>query len=170
MKYFLIDADDRIEQPCFLDWYEKMRPQRHAAWDIPRLNSFKVSLSCETDFMDIISYPYFMLSLEFANLVRMYDETILFKYAVLFDKENRRRMNYGMPLLETVDCLSEESELNRDNSVLRRAVFRKEAVHDYTLFQVGRVKSRYVAASLELVESAFRREVMGLRISEATIV
>jgi len=170
MKYFLLDADDRIEQPHFLDWYNEMNPKKQAAWEIPRLNSFMVSLSAETDFMDIISYPYFMISSGFANLVRAYDETIQFKYAVVFDRENKRHMTYSMPLLKVVDCLSEESELNRDGSVLRKAVLRRYAIRDYTMFQIGGVKNRYIAASLELVESAFRREVQGLRIREAALV
>jgi len=169
MKYFLLDADDRIEQPYFLDWYKIMEPKRQAAWKIPRLNSFAVSLSGETDFIDIVSYPYFMLSQAFYNLVLMYDKTIWFKYAVLFDKKSRRHMTYGMPRLEVVDCLSERSELNRDGSVLRRAVLRGEVVRGRTLFQIGGVKNRYVAASLDLVESAFRREVLGLRIQEVAI-
>ena len=170
MKFFLLDADDRIEQPHFLDWHEKMRPKQQAAWDIPRLSNFAVSLSGDVDFMDIVSYPYFMISKEFSSLVRMYDETIKFKYAILFDKEHTRHLTYGMPRLEVVDCLSPESELNRDSSVLRRAVLRKDAVRGRTLFQVGGVKNRYVAASLDLVESAFRREVLGLRIRETELV
>lgn len=169
MKFFLLDADDRIEQPLFLNWYNEMDPKQLSTWEIPRLNSFAVSLSSETDFMDIVSYPYFMLSKEFSNLVRMYDGTIQFKYAVLHDRNNLRHMTYGVPQLEAVDCLSHESELNRDGSTLLRAVLRKTAVQGRTLFRIGDVKNRYIAASLEFVESAFRREVMGLRVCEAAL-
>jgi len=170
MKFFLLDADDRIEQPHFLNWYKEMNPKQQAAWNIPRLNQFEVTLSSETDFMDIVSYPYFMLSKEFASLVQMYDESIHFKYAVLYDRKNRRHKTYSIPHLEVVECLSKESKLNRDDSVLQQAVLRREIVRNYTLFQIGGVKNRYIAASLELVESAFRREVRGLRIHEAELV
>ena len=137
---------------------------------MPRLNSFVVSLPDYADFMDIVSHPYFMISKEFSNLVRMYDETIQFKYAVLFDKNNRRHMTYGMPHLEVVDCLSPESELSRGGNKLFRAVLIKSVVRGRTLFQIGGVKNQYVAASLDLVENAFRREVMGLRICETELV
>ncbi|MDR0469905.1 MAG: hypothetical protein LBH09_08030 [Peptococcaceae bacterium] len=170
MKFFLLDADDRMEQPYFLNWYKEMDPKHQSAWEIPRLSSFAVTLSCDSIFMDIVSYPYFMLSEAFYNLVRIYDEIIKFNYATLFDTKNRRHKTYGMPYLEKVDCLSAESELNRDGSVLRRAVLREETVRGRTLFQIGGVKNRYVAASLELVESAFRREVTGLRLRETALV
>ena len=170
MKFFLLDADDKYAQPSFLNWFKEMNPKLQASWEIPQLNSFSVSLSETADFMDIVSHPYFMLSKEFANLVRLYDETISFRYVILHDQKNKRHITYHMPHLELVDCLAKESELNRDNSVLRRTVLRKEAVWGRTLFQIGGVKNRYVAGSLELVESAFRREVLGLRIQEVEFV
>jgi hypothetical protein len=170
MKYFLIDADDRIAQPQFLNWCEEIDPKLHKAWTIPRLNSFVVSMYEDTDFMDILSRPYFMLSKPFYSLVLTYDKTIQIKYAIVSDREKRKNKVFGMPRLDVVDCLAEGSELNRGGNVLERAVFRREAIKGRTLFQVGGVKSRYIAASLELVESAFRREVMGMRVREVEIV
>ena len=170
MKYFLVDADDQYAQPSFLDWYKEMNPRQQAAWDIPRLSRFTVSLSVNAVFTDILSHPYLMLSKEFAGIVRLYDETINFKYVMLYDKKNRRYMVYHMPRLEAIDCLAEDSELNRDGSVLRRAVLKKAALRNRTLFQIGNVKNRYVVGSLELVESAFRREVLGLRVREVELV
>jgi len=170
MKFFLLDADDRNEQPHFLDWYEQINPMQYASWTFPRLNSLAVSLSEDADFMDIISYPYFMLSKEFANLVRMYDDTIQFKYAVAHDLKNKRHFIYSIPLIEVIDCLSPESELNRDSSVLRHVVLRRATVREHTLFKIGGVKNCYIVGSLEFLESAFRREVTGLRIREILLV
>ena len=170
MKYFLLDADDQYAQPSFLDWYKEMNPKQQAAWDIPRINKFSVSLSNNAVIVDILSHPYLMLSKEFADLVRLYDETIMFKYVMLYDKKNRRHVDYYMPKLEVIDCLAEGSEFNRDGSVLRRAVLKKVALRDRSLFQIGGIKSRYIVGSLELVESAFRREVLGLRIREVELV
>ena len=170
MKFFLLDADDQYAQPTFLDWYKEMNPKLQAAWDIPRLSKFSVSLSVNAIFVDILSHPYLMLSKEFSNLVRLYDDTIRFNYVMLYDKKNKRHMDYYMPKLEVVDCLANDSELSRDGSVLRRAVLQRDAVRYRTLFQIGGVSNRYIAGSLELVESAFRREVLGLRIREVELV
>jgi len=166
VKYFLLDADDQYAQPSFLNWYKEMNPKKQAAGNIPRLNKFSVSLSANAVYVDILSHPYLMLSKEFADLVRLYDETIMFKYVMLYDKKNQRHIDYYMPQLEVVDCLAEESEFDRDGYVLRRAVLKRAALRDRTLFRIGDVKRMYIVGSLELVESAFRREVLGLRIRE----
>ena len=170
MRFFLLDADDQYTQPSFLDWYKEMNPKQQAAWDIPRLSKFSVSLSVNAVFVDILSHPYLMLTKEFADLVRLYDETIRFNYVMLYDKKNKRHMDYYMPQLEVVDCLAKDSEFNRDGSVLRRAVLKRGALRHRVLFQIGNVKNRYIVGSLELVESAFRREVLGLRIREVELV
>ena len=170
MKYFLLDADDQYAQPSFLNWFKEMTPRQQASWGIPRLNKFSVSLSVNAVFVDIISHPYLMLSKEFTDLVRLYDENIMFKYIMLYDKKNRRCMDYYMPQLEVVDCLAEDSEFNRDGSILLRTVLKRDALQHRVLFQIGGVKNRYIAGSLELVESAFRREVLGLRIREVELV
>ena len=170
MEYFLINADDRILQPQFLDWYNKLRPRDFAAGNLQLTTVFHVALPNDVEFMDIISYPYLMLCKEFSDVVRMYDSSIQFNCALLVDRKNSRSKPYWMPRLEMVDCLAPESEFNRDKSVLYRGVLRKEAIGRRTLFQLGGVKNRYVAASLELVESAFRREVLGMRIKELEIV
>jgi len=170
VRFFLLDADDQYTQPSFLDWYKEMNPKQQAAWDIPRLSKFSVSLSVNAVFVDILSHPYLMLTKEFADLVRLYDETIRFNYVMLYDKKNKRHMDYYMPQLEVVDCLAKDSEFNRDGSVLRRAVLKRGALRHRVLFQIGNVKNRYIVGSLELVESAFRREVLGLRIREVELV
>jgi hypothetical protein len=170
MKYFILDADDQYAQPNFLNWYKEMNPKQQAAWDIPRINRFSVSLSVDAVFVDIISHPYLMLSKKFADLVRLYDETIMFKYIMLYDKKNQRYMDYYMPLLEVINCLAEDSELNRDGSILLRTVLKRDALQYRALFQIGGVKNRYIAGSLELVESAFRREILGLKIHEVELV
>jgi hypothetical protein len=170
VKYFLLDADDQYAQPSFLNWHKEMNPKQQAAWDIPRLSKFSVSLSVNAVFVDILSHPYLMLSKEFADLVRLYDETIMFNYTMLYDKKNRRHMDYYMPQLEVIDCLDKDSEFSRDGSVLRRAVLKRAALQGRALLQIGNVKKRYIAGSLELVESAFRREVLGLRIREVELV
>ena len=170
MKFFHVEANDQIAQPRFIDWFNEMNPQQLVARDISQISRFTVSLHAGAIFTDIISYPYFMISDGFASLVSMYDESIQFRHVVLNDKENRRFMAYNIPLLEEIDCLSQESELNRDGSVLLKTVLLREVVKGRSLFQIGGVKNRYVVSSLELVESALRREALGLKITEVPLV
>jgi len=170
MKFFLIEADSRMGQTRFLDWHNNTNHNQLETFDFPRLTNFSVSLTGDSEFLDIISAPRIMLSKEFSMLVQMYDEAISFKYATLYDAKNKRHMTYGLPCLELVDCLSSQSRLDQAKDLTGSVVLRKEAVRGRTLFQIDGVKTHYYVASLELVESAFRREVRGLKVSEVELV
>ena len=170
MKFFLIESDEELVFTQFLNFYKHIEWKQLGTWDIPRLNSFSVSLTGDAEFLDIITKPILMLSKEFSEIVQIYDATITFKYATLYDAKVNRHMTYGMPHLEIVDCLLPESELSLERRILKRVILRREAVYGRTLFQLAEVEGRYYVASLELVESAFRREVNGLKITEVELV
>lgn len=170
MRYFRIFADEKNLQPRFLNWYDRVKPGRRQDKqiyeDLDAQNYLKVELNKEVEFMDLISYPCFMVSKEFANLIRLYSPEIRFKCAVLFDEANRRTGYYLIPDLPELDCLHESSELSRDKSEVITGVLNQERIEGCPLFRLGGVKGRIIMANLEFVESAFRREVMGMRIEE----
>jgi len=166
MKFFFIESDSRTVQPHFLDWSDEITSKRLAAWDFPKLGSFDIELIDDVEFPDIVSFPCLMISKGFAQLVSLYDESIQFKYVILNDSKSQRHITYSIPRVKIVDCLSQESELDFDGNALKRTVLLRDAVQGRTLFQIGGVKKQYVVASLELVESAFRREIRGLRVIE----
>lgn len=173
MRYFQIFADTKNPQPQFLDWYQRLKPKRWQDKEVydalKRKNDFPVELKEEIEFLDVISSPYFMVSKEFANLIRLYDSNIRFKKVLLFEKSSKRSVLYQVPRLPEVDCLSQESELNRDKSVILQGVLSSERIKPYPIFRLGGVSSRCILANLELVESAFHRKVMGMKIREFVV-
>lgn len=172
MRYFSIYADDGNPQPRFLDWYTKVKPGRsdHEIYsEISGQNHFQVDLNKEIPFMDLISHPYFMVSKEFAALIRLYNPHIQFKYATLFDKTNGRTAFFQIPNLPEVDCLHKKSEISKNKSEIINGVLTKENLPSYPVFRLGGIKGRYIIANLEFMESAYRREVTGMRMEEFMI-
>jgi hypothetical protein len=172
MRYFRIYADESNPQPRFLDWYTKVkpgRPDREIYSEMLGQNHFQVELNEEIPFMDLISYPYFMVSKEFAALLRLYNPYIQFKYATLFDKANGRTAFFQIPNMPEVDCLHKKSEISKNKSEIITGVLTKESIPSYPAFRLGGIKGRYIMANLEFVESAYRREVTGMRIEEFMI-
>ncbi|WP_124065476.1 hypothetical protein [Clostridium sp. E02] len=172
MRYFMIYADKRNPQPRFLDWYTQMRPgrsDRQIYEELSRQNHFQIELNRELSFMDLICHPCFMVSKELAALIRIYSPEIQFKYATLFDKENRRSAYYQIPNLPELDCLDAKSEVSKDRSVIMKGILKKEKIQMHSIFRLGGIKGRYLVADLNFVESAYRREVMGMRIEEFMI-
>lgn len=170
MRYFWIYADPENPQPRFLNWYEMRRPgnwyNRDAYDSLEWQTCLKVELYQESEFMDVIQHPYFMVSKEFANLIRWYDSTIEFKSMILFDEKNKRTALYQVPHLPEIDCLSEESELSRDGSEIQKGILIETMIRGQPIFRIKGVSSKYAVANLEFVESAYRRKVMGMRIQE----
>lgn len=169
MRYFRIYADDKNPQPRFLNWYNKIRPGRSDSQmyeDLSMQNHFQVELNEEIPFLDIICHPCFMVSKEFAALIRLYNPEVRFKYATLFDKANRRTAYYQIPNLPELDCLDVRSKLSRDKSEIITGVLKEEKIQMCPIFRLGEVKGRYIMGDLKFVESAYRREVMGMRINE----
>lgn len=169
MRYFRIYVDERNPQPRFLNWYAQIKPGRsdiQVYGDLSSHNHFQVELSGEIPFMDIISHPCFMVSKGFADLIRLYNPAIGFKYATLFDKANRRTAFYQIPNLPEIDCLALESELNRDRSEIITGILKTEKIQMCPIFRIGGIKERYIVGDLKFVESAYRREVMGMEIEE----
>lgn len=169
MRYFRIYANDRNPQPRFLNWYTKIRPGRpdHQVYeDLSRQNHFQVEFNGEIPFLDIICHPCFMVSKEFAALIRLYSPEVRFKYATLFDKDNKRTAYYQIPNLPELDCLDVRSELNREQSEIITGILKEEKIQLCPIFRLGGVKGRYIVGNLNFVESVYRREVTGMRIEE----
>lgn len=173
MRYFRIYADKQNPQPRLLDWYSKIKPgrtEREIYEELKHQNCFQVELNSEVSFLDILSHPCFMVSKEFANLIRVYCPGMEFKYVTLSDQANKRLSRYQIPDLPEIDCLDAKSEWNRDRLIT--GILKEERISGFPIFRLGgmkRMSGYYVVANLEFVESAYRREVTGMRIDEYVV-
>ena len=110
-----------------------------------------------------------MVSKDFADLIRLYCPGIKFKYMLLFDEKNRRTAAYQIPDLSEIDCLDESSEFNPGRNVIRKGILRGDRIREEPIFRLKGMEGRYIMASLDFVESAFRREVGGMGIEEFVV-
>jgi len=118
------------------------------------------------DFPDIVLYPRFMFANRLKDIISLYEPGLVIKHVYLFDKKRRKSKLYCLPVLEHVACLSSESKLNLDKSVIIRAVLDREKVKRKALFAVAEVSNQYVVASLEVTESLLRRDVLDFELEE----
>lgn len=175
MRYFRIYADKQNPQPRLLDWYSKIKPGRteqEIYEGLQHQNYFQVELNSEVSFLDIISHPCFMVSKEFANLIRVYCPGMEFKHITLIDQANKRQSRYQMPDLPEIDCLDEKSEWNRDKSRLITGILKEKCISGSPIFRIGgmnKMSGHYIIANLEFIESVYRREVTGMRIDEYVV-
>jgi len=168
MKFYFLKPD-KSSQPEMLDWYKQL-PVRHltpeSAHKIPRITTIHTKLNYEMDFPDIISYPRFMFANRLKRIIDLYEPGLIMKHVALFDTKRIMGKVYCLPVLERVACLSSESKLNLDKSVVIRAVLDRSKVKGKHLFAVAEVTNQYVVASLEVTESLLRRDVVDIELEE----
>lgn len=173
MRYFSIYADKRHIQPRILNRELLISPhiqqQQLIYEELDQRNHLKVELEQEIEFMDIVNSPIFMVSKEFANLIRIYCPATKFKYMVLFDETNRRAVSYQIPALPEIDCLNDDSELSKDGNTITKGILCGDKIQNVPIFRLKSAKGQYIMANLAFVESAYRREVRGMGIEEFVV-
>ena len=92
-----------------------------------------------------------------------------FKYMVLYDEKSGRACSYQIPRLEEIDCLNESSEVNRRGNRIIKGILDGKKTEEVPIFRLKALDGHYIMASLAFVESAYRREVRGMRIEEFMI-
>lgn len=99
-----------------------IQEQKQIYEELDKRNYLRVELEGEIAFLDIVNSPLFMVTKEFANLIRIYYPAMKFKYMVLFDEKNRRTASYQIPNLPEIECLDEGSELSRDGNRIIKGI------------------------------------------------
>lgn len=173
MRYFSIYADKRHMQPRILNRELLISPhiQQHKLIyeKLEQRNHLKVELEQEIEFMDIVNSPIFMVTKEFANLIRIYCPAMKFKYMLLFDETNRRTASYQIPALPEIDCMDDDSELSKDGNTIMKGILCGDKIQNVPIFRLKSAKGQYIMANLAFVESVYRREVRGMGIEEFVV-
>ena len=170
MKYFLIEMDKAIAYaPNIINWYKNIdinSINKGEFYKVPYRTLLEIENNPNTVFVDIISSPFFLVTKEVSKILSKFEPNLGYKQIILLDKSNQIVKQYFMPILEEYDCLSDQSELNIDKSVIKNAVIDLSKVKDKCLFKIGGVKNKYVVARLDFIESILRRNAFGFNLKE----
>lgn len=174
MKYFLLHTDPQYTTaPDLLDWRDKIDPRyirKGRSYRLPQRELLLIRENPDTVFTDVLSFPFFLVTQLGKDMICLYEPKTIFKEMVLLDRANQAAEVYHLPILDAVDCLSDQSEWNADRSVLRRGVLRAEKLGKQALFFLDGSKNTYVAARLDLVESLLKRGARGIGLTPLEIV
>lgn len=164
MRYFFIEAEKQIvNAPMIINWTNKV-DARNLKWGsyhkIEPRTLLEIKSNRETVFPDILSMPFFLISKNIKDVLSIYEPNMGFKEFLLADFKYELVNQYFLPQLEEFDCLSQESQLNLDRSVITKAILDESNIGDKCLFSIANVKNRYVVARLDFLESMIRRNAI----------
>nr|WP_317358991.1 DUF1629 domain-containing protein [uncultured Tyzzerella sp.] len=170
MKYFLISKDKNFTTaPDIINWYEDISLiNEKNLVKIKNREVFNIKPNKNRVWTDVISIPNFFVSKKVKDIIEKYDKKIKFKQVILLDKENVDAEVYYLPLLDFIECLSNESVVIRNT--IKKGVLKKEAIKDKVIFRIGDVNKRYIVVRLDLIESILRRDTRGIRLEEIEVI
>ncbi len=173
MKYFLLQTDTRLNTlPEIFEWFQRIDRRNirmGKSYKIDDRQLFFIKSNSNTFFPDVLSFPFFMVSEKMMQVIMLYEPKTIFKEIVLLDSRYAKSHIYYIPVLEYLDCLSDNSILTRDKSTILNAVINVDKVGDQSIFYIAGVGNLYTVARLDIVESFLRRGVKAIDLCEATI-
>ncbi len=172
MKYFLVTEDERYKNKANITHVprdrikiEYLRDKKyHLFYDITILPIYNTK---EVDFLDLVCFPFFMVSDNFFNTLKIYAPFLKSKTIVLENASGHK--TYKLPLIPRITCLSQNSRISIDRSRIEYAELDYKKVKNYNVFYIGDVSENYVVMSLDILESALKRGIRGISIKEIDV-
>lgn len=144
MEYFVLSAQRGNPVPQIGNWYGKLDVRKLNRKDYRELPEyFLMDMKIGTDILypDVILAPFFMVSREVMEVIRMYEEEMPFLYVALIDTQKKENRSYFCPVLA-------------DGDGCREAVYRMRKGNGWE-----------VRIRLDLAESLFLRGVEGMELT-----
>lgn len=173
MKYYLMRQDTKAQEvPHVINWFkeinvEAMETERYG--ELPKITVLETTTAPNTQYKELVLNPFLLLPKEAGVILKAFEPWMEFKTVVLWDSTKKKNHKYVFPLLQRYDCLSEESILNRDKTVLEKGVLRKGDIPDQVLFMPAGVKSKMVIVREDFVEALLQNGFLGYRLVELEI-
>lgn len=166
MDYFLLKQDERYKNiPRIEDVFNKIDVRNINLLNAHKLEDmiiFNVKCDEKTTFLDILDTQLFLISEDMKKIIEKYNPGIIFKIIPLIDLPHERQENYYLPIIEEVDCLSENAELNLNRTVVKRIILSKEKIKNKKIFKIKENSKTLIVVRLDVAESLLRREFKGI--------
>lgn len=173
MRYFKLECEEEGNVvPHIINWYDKINPKYihiGKSGKLPQREILNIVSEEYISVPDIIHRPFFLVSEKFKMVIELYDESIVFKEIVLLDGKNNYAELYYLPILQEMDCLSDNSLWNQEYTRLKRIVLKKEKIQNLTLFKTSGVEEQCVIARLDMVESMIRRGITAVKLTPVEV-
>lgn len=121
MRFFLIKEDKKHNNRI------QIKNNRLKGFEeLDKVTVVNAIMPSSKQFTDIIFYPTFLIPEELYELVKLFEPWMEFKDVMLVNVDKSFMHLFKIPLLMKVDCLSENSVLNQDRSVIKQAILSKK--------------------------------------------
>ena len=119
-------------------------------------------------YVDFIARPLPLISDPLKELFEKYQADIFFKPVVLFDPQWEDQILYWIMIPESVGCLSQASQFNRNGAVEKIVIDSKRAA-GANIFKIAETVEPTIVVNLAVAESILRRDFIGIDLKKVEV-
>jgi len=169
MKYFLIGMDEENKTPYDINKNRAIDIRMLSKENLNKLplwNVLEMEMPQECYFPDIICSPCLLLSQRCVSAAAMYQPDILFKGIKLWDKKSGINATYFLTVLDTLDCMSEQTQFNPVGNRVIKLVLDQNKIGSKAIFGIKGFDRKCIVGRMDFVESILRRGAEGITLEE----
>lgn len=172
MKFFWLEADEKNKIPFNINKNRALDIRLLQQGNIKRMsmwNIVEMEFPMEGFFPDLICSPCIMLSEMLVKTVVMYHPEIPYKAIKLWDRKSGANATYYLPILDELECMSDQTEFNSVGNRVVRLVLDRRKIGSKAVFRIKGFDRNCIIGRLDFVESILRRGAGGIRLTEIDI-
>lgn len=168
MEYFLIETNEKNKIPYKINKNRAIdiRMQtREKICQLPMWNMMEMDFPMEGFFPDILCSPCILVSKCVMETIIMYQPDVPYKGVKLWNRESGANATYSMPILDEVECISDETLYNNIGNRIVKLVLDREKIKPYAVFRINGYKRNCIVGRMDFVESILRRGAIGIKLT-----
>ncbi|MCL1989319.1 MAG: hypothetical protein FWG67_00350 [Defluviitaleaceae bacterium] len=163
MKYLAIRPCQKVKHPIQIDNFHAMTRIRFTTAEIDQINrvtTLYVRGSPDSIFLDIYTWPLYLVSEKVKEVIEAYEHRVIFKPVILANIEHRIQKRYHLMMVDQIDAIAKETTYRLDK--ITKLVIDESKTEGRGIFEISTSKDHYLIVKLNVMESMLRRDVQGL--------
>lgn len=168
MEYFLIETNEKNKIPYKINKNRAIDIRmltRERICQLPMWNMMEMDFPMEGFFPDILCSPCILVSKCVMETIIMYQPDVPYKGVKLWNRESGANATYSMPILDEVECISDETLYNNIGNRIVKLVLDREKIKPYAVFRINGYKRNCIVGRMDFVESILRRGAVGIKLT-----
>lgn len=172
MRYFLIETDEKNRIPYSINKSRTIDVRLLTTENfgkLPRWNIVEMDIPQEVFFPDVLCDPFLLFSEACIKTVMMYQPDILYTGIKLWNKGSGLNRTYFLPVLDELECMSDETQYNSVGNRIIRLVLDRGKIGQKVVFKTEGFDGKGFVGRLDFVESILRRGARGITLTEIEV-
>lgn len=168
MEYFLIETNEKNKIPYKINKNRAIDIRmltREKICQLPMWNMMEMDFPMEGFFPDILCSPCILVSKCVMETIIMYQPDVPYKGVKLWNRESGANATYSMPILDEIECISDETLYNNIGNRIVKLVLDREKIKPYAVFRINGYKRNCIVGRMDFVESILRRGAIGIKLT-----